>query len=77
MFAIIFLCCALHYFFTEKEESQIQAIKEVLRIQPSLCLGHLKRAIPRNIVDASRKVQSKIYDNEESLLMSGIEKHYF
>lgn len=65
------------FFFTDKEPAQIAAIINVFKINPSLCLWHVKRAIKRKIVDAKKKNLSSLSEEDEVHILKLIGKHYF
>lgn len=65
------------FFFTDKEQAQISAIKNAFSLCPSLCLWHVKRAIMRKIADAVKKGESNLAVPDQNRVLEMIDLHYF
>lgn len=65
------------FFFTDKETSQIKAIKNIFNIKGSLCLWHMNRAIRKKFKELRKDKKSSLNETQESILNKLIDMHYF
>ena len=64
------------FFFTDKDEGQIDAIGSTFNIVPSLCYWHAKRAIKRKLHELQRTRAIPMLQTTEKELMDRIDMHY-
>ena len=64
------------YFFTDKDQGQISAIKSVYGITPSICLWHMKRAVRSKILALKRKEGYQFTNEFYMTLQTRITEHY-
>ena len=65
------------FVFTDKDTSQIKAIRNVFGVDASLCFWHMKRAIKTKLKELRKDRKSSFKEQEESKLMELIDGHYF
>lgn len=64
------------FFFSDKDSGQLDAIKRLYGINPSLCLWHLKRAIKQKISGLRKEKKSVLSKEKEQALMDLITLHF-
>lgn len=66
----------LCFFLTDKESSQIKATRNVLKIDASLCLWHMKLSIEKKFKELRKENNPSIKDTQESTLFLVIDTHF-
>lgn len=64
------------FFFTDKEAAQINAIANVFRINASLCMWHMMRAVKKKLAECRKQNLSSLTMTDETKLMSLMHTHY-
>lgn len=64
------------FFYSDKDRGQLNAIKKVFKIMPSLCYWHMKNAVRKKLIRMRRDKTCVVTDEEENTLMKIITSHY-
>ena len=64
------------FFFSDKDRGQLNAIRAVFNIVPSLCYWHMKNAVKKKIIRLRQRNECKVSEDEEKSLMKLITSHY-
>lgn len=64
------------FFFSDKDSGQLDAVKRVYRIDPSLCLWHLKRAVKQKIASLRKDKKSALSEEKEKELLELVTLHF-
>ena len=65
-----------HFFFTDKDFGQIAAISSVYKIQPTICLWHMKRAIKRKVDLLRSEGVESITQDQKARILDVITEHF-